>query len=52
MLPILRSWSIKKIELNCDLISFDSKVEAMIDSQLSTSDGIILQSAAWCLGPQ
>jgi hypothetical protein len=31
MTQIYRSWSVKKIELNCDLISFDARVEQMID---------------------
>lgn len=49
---LARTWQISKIELNCDILSFQQSIETQIENQFASSaDGIIIQTCGWCSGP-
>lgn len=37
-----KNWTVAKFEMNGDVLSFDAKIENLIENQLSTGDGIVI----------
>ena len=46
-----RKFVITKFEIVCEMLSFDARVDTLIQNQLSSSDGVIFPTQSWMLGP-
>lgn len=46
-----RRFVISKFEIVCEMLSFDARIDTLIQNQLSSSDGVIFPTQSWMLGP-
>jgi len=46
-----RKFVITKFEIVAEMLFFDQKVDALIQNQLSSNDGVIFHTESWMLGP-